>query len=115
MLGMGRRWRLLRGFLCGGVWVSVVSLLVVGCRGCLDYVLPLLKFGRVATPARDGVFPPPSLYVDLNSFIRMLTGWSGALPLLLLAALGACVVPWLVNLCGHGPGGWASGLRLTWG
>jgi len=91
-----------------------VSLMVVGWRGCIDYVLTLLKFGRVATTASEGVFSPPSLYVDLNSFIRMLTGWSGALPLLLLAALGACVVPWLVSLWRHVPEGWTTGLRLTW-
>ena len=114
MLGVGRRWRMLLGFLCGTALVGVVSLMVVGWRGCIDYVLTLLKFGRVATTASDGVFSPPSLYVDLNSFVRMLTGWSGALPLLLLAALGACVVPWLVSLWRHVPEGWTTGWRLTW-
>jgi len=114
MLGVGRRWRTLLGFLCGTALVGVVSLLVVGWRGCLDYVLTLLKFGRVATTASDGVFSPPSLYVDLNSFIRMLTGWSGGVPVLLLAALGACIVPWLVSLWRHVPEGWTTGLRLTW-
>jgi hypothetical protein len=114
MLGVGRRWRTLLGFLSGTALVGAVSLVVVGWSGCIDYVLTLLKFGRVATTASDGVFSPPSLYVDLNSFIRMLTGWSGALPLLLLAALGACVVPWLVSLWRHVPEGWTTGLRLTW-
>ena len=114
MLGVGRRWRTLLGFLCGTAFVGAVSLMVVGWRGCIDYVLTLLRFGRVATTASDGVFSPPSLYVDLNSFIRMLTGWSGALPLLLLAALGACVGPWLVSLWRHVPEGWTTGLRLTW-
>jgi len=114
MLGVGRRWRTLLGFLCGTALVGAVSLMVVGWRGCIDYVLTLLKFGRVATTASEGVFSPPSLYVDLNSFVRMLTGWSGALPLLLLAAVGACVVPWLVSLWRHGPEGWTTSLRLTW-
>ena len=114
MLGVGRRWRTLLGFLCGTALVGAVSLMVVGWRGCIDYVLTLLKFGRVATTASEGVFSPPSLYVDLNSFIRMLTGWSGAVPVLLLAALGACVVPWLVSLWRHVPEGWTTGLRLTW-
>jgi glycosyl transferase family 87 len=114
MLGVGRRWRTLLGFLCGTALVGVVSLLVVGWRGCLDYVLTLLKFGRVATTASDGVFSPPSLWVDLNSFIRMLTGWSGAVSVLPLAALGACIVPWLVSLWRHVPEGWTTGLRLTW-
>jgi hypothetical protein len=114
MLGVGRRWRTLLGFLCGTALVGVVSLLVVGWRGCLDYVLTLLKFGRVATTASEGVFSPPSLWVDLNSFIRMLTGWSGAVSVLPLAALGACIVPWLVSLWRHVPEGWTTGLRLTW-
>jgi hypothetical protein len=114
MLGVGRRWRTLLGFLCGTALVGAVSLLVVGWHGCLAYVLTLLKFGRVATTASEGVFSPPSLWVDLNSFIRMLTGWSGAVPLLLLAALGACVVPWLVSLWRHVPEGWTTGLRVTW-
>jgi glycosyl transferase family 87 len=114
MFGVGRRWRTLLGFLCGTALVGAVSLLVVGWRGCLDYILTLLKFGRVATSASEGVFSPPSLWVDLNSFIRMLTGWSGAVPLLLLAALGACVVPWLVRFWRHVPEGWTTGLRLTW-
>jgi len=114
MLGVGRRWRILLGFLGGAASAGAVSLMVVGWRGCVDYVLTLLRFGRVATTASDGVFSPPSLYVDLNSFIRMLTGWSGALPLLLLAALGASIVPWLVALWRARPEGWTTGLRLSW-
>lgn len=114
MLGVGRRWRMLLGFLCGAAFAGVVSLMVVGRRGCIDYVMTLLRFGRVATTTSDGVFSPPSLYVDFNSFIRMLTGWSGALPLLLLAALGTCIVPGLVTLWRHGPEGWTARLRLTW-
>lgn len=114
MLVVGRRWRMLLGFLGGTALVGVMSLMVVGWRGCIDYVLTLLRFGRVATTASDGVFSPPSLYVDLNSFIRMLTGWSGALPVLVLAALGVCIVPWLVRLWRRVSEGWTTGLRFTW-
>lgn len=113
MLVMGRRWRTVLGFLCGTGLVGVVSLMVVGWSGCIDYVLTLLRFGRVAA-AGDGVFSPPSLYVDLNSFIRMLTGWSGVFPPLVLGAVGAGVLPWLVNLWRRVPDGWTTGSQLTW-
>lgn len=114
MLVVARRWRTLLGFLGGTTLVGLVSLMIVGWRGCIDYVLTLFTFGRVATTASDGVFSPPSLYVDFNSFIRMLIGWSGALPLLLLGALGACIAPWLVSLWRRAPEGWTTGWRVIW-
>jgi glycosyl transferase family 87 len=113
MLWVGRRWRTLVGFLCGALSVGAVSVAIVGWRGCIDYFLTLLTFGRVAT-AGDGMFSPPSLYVDLNSFIRMLTGWPGALPLVLLAPLGACIVPWLVSVWRNVPAGRTTPWQFTW-
>ena len=113
MLGVGRRWRTLVGFLVGAVAVGALSVAVVGWRGCIDYVLTLLRFGRVAT-AGDGMFSPPSLYVDLNSFIRMLTGWPGVLPLVLLTPLGAVIAPWLVSIWRNVPAGRTTPWQFTW-
>lgn len=112
MLVVARRWRVLVGFLGGTVAVGALSLAVVGGSGCIDYVLTLFRFGKVAT-AGDGTFSPPSLYVDLNSFIRMLTAWPGAWPLLLLIPLAAGIVPWLIRVWRNVPPGWTTRWQLT--
>src|SRR5262245_31663828 len=113
MLAIGRRWRAIGGFLAGSVVLAGVSLLLIGWQGNVDYVLTLLRFGRV-TAASDEAFSPPSLYVDLNSFTRMLTGWPGPVSLLVVAVIGAMLVPLLVSVWRRAPQGWTRGWALTW-
>jgi hypothetical protein len=113
MLAVGRRWRALVGFLAGTLVLAGVSLLLIGWRGNVDYVLTLLRFGRVTT-ASDEAFSPPSLYVDLNSFTRMLTGWPGSASLLAVAVIGALLAPALVGAWRRAPEGWTRGWALAW-
>ena len=113
MLAVGRRWRALGGFACGGAVLTGVSAAVVGWRGNLDYVLTLLRFGKVTT-ASDEAFSPPSLYIDLNSFTRMLTGCSGVVSLLIVATIGAILAPALLGIWRRAPARWTSAWGLTW-
>ncbi len=113
MLVVGRRWRALGGLLCGAVVLAVASLLVVGWRGGLDYVEMMLQFGEAAM-AKQQAFAAPSLYVDLNSFLRMLADGHGQMALAVLTVLAAGVVPCLVRLWRSMPTGGEVGLSLAW-
>ena len=113
MLAVGRRWRTIAGFLTGAAMLAGVSWLLVGGQGNVEYVLTLLRFGRVTT-ASDEVFSPPSLYVDLNSFTRMLTGWPGTVSLIVVAATGALLAPLFVGLWRRAPQRWTTAWALTW-
>ena len=113
MLAIGRRWRAIAGFLAGAATLAGISWLLIGTQGNVEYVLTLLRFGRVTT-ASDEVFSPPSLYVDLNSFTRMLTGWPGTVSLVVVAATGALLAPLFVGLWRRGPQRGQTARALTW-
>ena len=112
MLLVGRKWRMAAGFGAGAGVLAATSLWMVGWQGCLDYAGAILGFGEAATGRAQG-FAPLSRYVDLNSFLRMLTGGGGeiALPALIVAAL--CVVPVLVKVWRQIPTSEA-GASLAW-
>ena len=113
MLAIGRRWRAVAGFLAGAAALAGVSWLLIGAQGNVEYVFTLLRFGRVTT-ASDEVFSPPSLYVDLNSFTRMLTGWPGAVSLVVVASIGVLLAPVLVGVWRRAPQGGTTARALTW-
>ena len=113
MLAVGRRWRVIAGFLGGAVVLAGVSWLLIGWQGNVEYVRTLLRFGRVTT-ASDEAFSPPSLYVDLNSFSRMLTGWPGTASLAVVAAIGALLAPIFVGVWRRASQEWTTGRALTW-
>jgi hypothetical protein len=96
MLVVGWRRRILIGLIGGAGMLGTVSLLVVGWRGCADYVAMLLHFGGLATAARNSFLLAD--YVDLNSFFRMATGGHGHVAIAVLALVAAGVVPWLAKL-----------------
>ena len=96
MLVVGWRRRILVGFGAGAAALGAVSLLVVGWRGCADYVAMLLRFGTMATGTRISFLL--SDYVDLNSFVRAAIGGRGLLAMVGLALVTAGVLPWLVRL-----------------
>jgi hypothetical protein len=96
MLVVGWRWRILIGLIGGAGILGTVSLLVVGWRGCVDYVAILLHFGGLATAARNSFLLAD--YVDLNSFLRMASGGHGHVAIAVLALVAAGVVPWLAKL-----------------
>jgi hypothetical protein len=113
MLAVGRRWKAIAGFLAGAALLAGISWLLIGGQGNVEYVLTLLRFGRVTT-ASDEVFSPPSLYVDLNSFTRMLTGWSGTVSLVVVAAIGVLLAPLLVGVWRRVPQARSTAWALTW-
>jgi len=96
MLVVGWRLRTLIGFIGGAGTLGAVSLLVVGWRGCADYVAMLVHFGGLATATRNSFLL--SDYVDLNSFLRMASGGRGHMAIAVLALVAAAVVPWLAKL-----------------
>jgi hypothetical protein len=113
MLAVGRRWKAIAGFLAGAALLAGISWLLIGGQGNVEYVLTLLRFGRVTT-ASDEVFSPPSLYVDLNSFTRILTGWSGTVSLVVVAAIGVLLAPLLVGVWRRVPQARSTAWALTW-
>lgn len=70
MLIVTRRFSTMAGFAIGGLFLALVSLLVVRWEGCVDYVRMLLFF----TDASTGAAPVLKSwkYVDVNSFFRLL-------------------------------------------
>jgi len=116
MLLVGRRFRMLAGFVAGAGILGVLSLLAVGLRGCVDYARLVFRFGTLATAAGPS-FALQSEYVDLNTFARML-GASRAAAMIVLAVAAAGVLPYLSNIWRNARlwGGldmaWAS--ALTW-
>jgi hypothetical protein len=96
MLVVGWRRRILIGLIGGAGTLGAVSLLVVGWRGCADYLAMLVRFGGLATATRNSFLL--SDYVDLNSFLRMASGGRGHMAIAVLALVAAAVVPWLVKL-----------------
>jgi len=112
MLMVGWRVRALLGFLGGAGFLGAVSLLVVGWRGCLDYVGVLLHFGGLATTAGKSFVL--SEYVDLNSFLRMATGGRGRLALGVLSLVAVGVAPYLVKLWWDTRRGGDVELSLAW-
>jgi hypothetical protein len=112
MLVVGSRRRILAGFGAGTAVLGAVSLLAVGWQGCADYVAMLLRFGTMATGTRNAFLL--SDYVDLNSFMRTALGGHGQWALIVLAAVAACVLPWLVKLWRAGPREGELESSLTW-
>jgi len=96
MLVVGWRLRLLMGFVSGAGILAAVSLLVVGWRGCVDYARIVLRFSGRATGAGDPFVL--SEYVDLNSFLQMVSGGRGHVVTGVLALVAAGVVPCLAKL-----------------
>ena len=112
MLIVGWRRRALIGFAAGAGILMVVSLAVVGWRGCAEYTAVILRFGGLATTAGNSFLL--SEYVDINSFLRMATGGSGRLALGGLALMGAGVVPWLAKIWRDARQGDSATLGLAW-
>jgi hypothetical protein len=96
MLVIGCRRRILVGFSASAAALGVVSLLMVGWRGCADYVAMLVRFGTMAAGPRTSFLL--SDYVDLNSFVRVAVGSRGLWAMVVLALVTGGVLPWLVSL-----------------
>ena len=112
MLVVGWRLRALIGFIGGAGILAMVSLLVVGWRGCVDYAGIVLRFGALAT-AGGRSFALPSEYVDLNTFTRMMGG-RGVVAMGVLAVATIAVLPCLARLWRNARTGGELRLSLAW-
>jgi alpha-1,2-mannosyltransferase len=70
MLVVSRSWRILAGLIAGGLILAVISWLVVGLSGCLDYINLLLSYGRMGGSVGQGF--KTIKFVDLTAFLRLL-------------------------------------------
>jgi hypothetical protein len=70
MMVVGRCWKLLAGFSVGAIVLAVVSWLVVGTTGCLDFFGLLVGYGRVGGSVGQGF--KTIKYIDLTAFLRLL-------------------------------------------
>jgi len=70
MLMVGRRWRMLQGFMTGAAAVAALSISLVGLDGCRGWVDTLLSDSRVAMGAAEARHLAKS--VDLSSFFHLL-------------------------------------------
>ncbi len=96
LLLVGRRWRILGGFVVGAVVLGLISLGVEGESACRDFVRLMAGYGREGASASDGF--KTIKYVDLRAFLGLLGFSPGvASPLALLLGLPA-----------------AAGLALAW-
>ena len=71
MLILTRRYVTLIGFTLGSFFLALVSWLIVGWQGCLNYLKLLLVFADASASAQTTVLKSWK-YVDLNSFFRLL-------------------------------------------
>jgi hypothetical protein len=87
MLVVARRLRMLAGFALTGIGLAALSFLTVGRQGCVNFLNTLLGFA--GTASGQGLQLRAWKYVDLNSFLRLLTGAHPPLNALLLLFLTA--------------------------
>jgi hypothetical protein len=71
MLLITRRFSTVAGFAIGSLFLGLVSMLVVGWQGCLEYIKMLLFYTNASTSAASGL--TTWKYVDINSFFRLLS------------------------------------------
>jgi len=109
---IARRIRVLGGFATGSLFLAVVSLLVVGGRGCLAYADRLTTFTRIMR-APTTEFPNWK-FVDLDHFLSLLLGGQSPLQRSVWILVVLAVLPFLARLWWTiDPGGLERG-RLVW-
>lgn len=90
MLAIAGRWRTLLGFGLGAAAWLGLSLLAVGWQTCFEYGLLLTQFTKAAAGASTVL--PAWKYVDLVSFMRLLTGGISAAGWAALLVVAVAVV-----------------------
>lgn len=96
MLVIARCWRHLLGFAMSGAILAIISLATVGWQTCENYAHIVFGFASVSTGSRT-VFQVGK-YVDLNSFLKLLTAGSGTTVVwVVFAAAAGCFLPFLAR------------------
>ena len=95
MFALSRSWRILLGLALGGLVLGLVSCLMVGWEGCVDFVKLMATYGSTGS-TRQGF--KTLKYLDLTAFLTLLgvsRTWARGLAILVgLPILGALVVCW---------------------
>ncbi len=115
MLLVRRRWRALAGFAASVAGLTVLSLLVVGPKACLDFIQILLRWTRNTTdPGSSDYIFPTFKYVDLHAFGKLLpvSGTAVWIAIGAVAALGAAAVI-RIWLRADAERAWAAALTAT--
>ena len=95
MLLLTGRWLTLIGLAVGNLALALISLLLVGWQGCINFINRLLFYSTAATSTEAGL--RSWKYVDINAFMRLLlphhthTRWA------ITGALVLLVVPLIVS------------------
>lgn len=73
MAVIARRWRMLSGFLAMALVLAVISVVGAGWENLVRYGETLSRFAKTTIEPRDGFELKLWKYVDVNSFVRLLT------------------------------------------
>jgi len=112
MLIVRRRYRALAGFFSGAAVMCGLSWLAVGGRGLTDYVRLMLVYAKVKSIAPE-VFQTHK-YVDLASFMRLLTSNQTTLLPVVSAAVSVAVLSVLAYFWWTSDGKWSTMEKLAW-
>jgi hypothetical protein len=113
MLVVGRQGRMLLGFALMAVALAGASVLTVGIDVCQSYAAILLGFTQQTT-GQGGLVLRTWKYVDLNAFLRLLTGGPSKAHWPLLLALALAPLAYLARLWWRMPSTDDDRQALTW-
>jgi len=95
MLLITGRWLTIAGLAAGNVVLGLISLLLVGVPGCVNFLNRLLFYSTAATSTEAGL--RSWKYVDINAFMRLLVPHQPHIRWGITAVLVMLVVPFIVS------------------
>jgi hypothetical protein len=104
MLVLGRRWRVVRGLVSGGIAMGLLSVATVGWEGCRAWLSALDVLGRSASGKGDAWHW--AKYLDILAFFHLILGSRAALVAVASGLVAVIAVSWL------GLAWWRSDSRL---
>ncbi len=94
MLLITGRWLTIVGLAVGSTILGLISLLVVGVQGCINFINRLLFFTNATANTEAGL--RGWKYVDVNAFMRLLMPHQTYLRWAIIALIALVVIPFLV-------------------
>jgi hypothetical protein len=95
MLLITGRWLTLIGLAAGNLALTVVSLLLVGWQGCMNFINRLLFYSTAATSTEAGL--RSWKYADINAFMRLLLPHHTQTRWAITAVVVLLVIPFIVS------------------
>jgi alpha-1,2-mannosyltransferase len=93
MLVVGRRWRVVGGFVAGAISMGLLSVATVGLDGCRAWFRALAMNGNIV--AKTGEAGHEAKYVDMLAFFHLLLPNQAALVTVVAASVAVIAVSWL--------------------